>query len=262
MTEQKDSKNPTDTEDRQKKTLTLSKKLELKKVVEKDQVRQSFSHGRSKTVEVEVKRKRVPLGEKLTDKSPTDQQAFAESSDQGALNRLTHGELETRFKAVQEALRTNVSDQDAPPPLEEVRAKEEPSEIEETSPIAETPVSISEEDKPVAVAVPEKPRTTTPKTQEIKKKPHEQAAPIILRASSYGPSKTSLTKPIPPIEVPIEDLPQKPHHPQSAKNDKNIDLEDEGIAQRKAARGGVESKSHSGLFVKALRLPENFTEMF
>lgn len=43
-----------------KKPLTLSRgKLELKKPVETQQVRQSFSHGRSKTVQVEVKKKRV-----------------------------------------------------------------------------------------------------------------------------------------------------------------------------------------------------------
>ncbi len=45
----------------EKKPLSLSrpKTLELKKTVETGQVRQSFSHGRSKTVQVEVKRKRT-----------------------------------------------------------------------------------------------------------------------------------------------------------------------------------------------------------
>ena len=43
-----------------KKTLSLGRgRLELKKTVETGQVRQSFSHGRSKNVTVEVKRKRV-----------------------------------------------------------------------------------------------------------------------------------------------------------------------------------------------------------
>src|SRR3990172_6147951 len=43
------------------KTLGLSRpgRLELKKTVESGQVRQSFSHGRSKTVQVEVKKKRT-----------------------------------------------------------------------------------------------------------------------------------------------------------------------------------------------------------
>ena len=45
--------------DTKKLTLNRPKKLELKKTVETGQVRQSFSHGRSKTVQVEVRRKRV-----------------------------------------------------------------------------------------------------------------------------------------------------------------------------------------------------------
>ena len=51
----------TENDDKKKKPLTLSKpgKLELKKTVEGGQVRQSFSHGRTKTVTVEVKKKRT-----------------------------------------------------------------------------------------------------------------------------------------------------------------------------------------------------------
>ncbi|MEX2642653.1 MAG: translation initiation factor IF-2 associated domain-containing protein, partial [Acetobacterales bacterium] len=49
------------TENNPKKKLTLSTpgKLELQKTVETGQVRQSFSHGRSKAVKVEVRRKRT-----------------------------------------------------------------------------------------------------------------------------------------------------------------------------------------------------------
>ena len=48
-------------QDRKKEVLHLSSKgkLELKKTVDAGSVRQSFSHGRSKTVTVEVKRKRT-----------------------------------------------------------------------------------------------------------------------------------------------------------------------------------------------------------
>ncbi|GAB6052292.1 translation initiation factor IF-2 [Magnetospira thiophila] len=50
-----------ETENKDEKKLTLSrpKKLELKKTVETGQVRQSFSHGRSKAVTVEVRKKRT-----------------------------------------------------------------------------------------------------------------------------------------------------------------------------------------------------------
>ncbi|MCA0370946.1 MAG: IF-2-associated domain-containing protein, partial [Proteobacteria bacterium] len=47
-----------------KKTLSLSgKKLSLKKPDGGGQIRQSFSHGRTRTVEVEVKRKRAEGGQ-------------------------------------------------------------------------------------------------------------------------------------------------------------------------------------------------------
>jgi translation initiation factor IF-2 len=105
-----------------KKTLTLSKKLDVKKVVESDQVRQSFSHGRSKAVAVEVKRKRVTLpGEVVEEKplaqlamppipqtppagdltSPSEEPTRASSS----AGRLTEDELVNRLKVVQDALK-------------------------------------------------------------------------------------------------------------------------------------------------------------
>src|SRR3954451_82189 len=48
-------------DDAGKKPLTLSRpgRLELKKTVETGQIRQSFSHGRSKAVTVEVRKKRT-----------------------------------------------------------------------------------------------------------------------------------------------------------------------------------------------------------
>ncbi|MGA8550100.1 MAG: translation initiation factor IF-2 associated domain-containing protein, partial [Stellaceae bacterium] len=50
------------TEQEQKRPLTLGRtggRLELRKGVETGQVRQSFSHGRSKAVTVEVRKKRM-----------------------------------------------------------------------------------------------------------------------------------------------------------------------------------------------------------
>lgn len=98
-----------------KKTLTLSKKLDVKKVVESDQVRQSFSHGRSKTVSVEVKRKRVTLpGETVEEKpaenpvTPPPPQPSEETLTQAAASagrRLTEDELASRLKVVQDAMK-------------------------------------------------------------------------------------------------------------------------------------------------------------
>ena len=96
-----------------KKPLTLSRgKLELRKTVDAGQVKQTFPHGRSKTVAVEVKRKRTyapGAGGKMTE-VPTDKDlalASAELSaeDRAHLSNLTAGERATRLKALEEARR-------------------------------------------------------------------------------------------------------------------------------------------------------------
>lgn len=85
-----------DVELNKKKTLTLGKKIEIKKTVEKEQVKQSFAHGRSKTVEVEVRRKRAPQADKLLSVSLHDLP--------DSLKGLTHDEVDNRLKAVKSAL--------------------------------------------------------------------------------------------------------------------------------------------------------------
>jgi translation initiation factor IF-2 len=109
--------NSEEAQEGQKKTLTLTKKLELKKVPGTDQVRQSFSHGRSKTVEVEVRKKRVTsaAGEKIAEKAPEKAVFVAppvvevekpkEVITTSTGRRLTDDELGTRLKVVQEALK-------------------------------------------------------------------------------------------------------------------------------------------------------------
>ncbi|MEN8236097.1 MAG: translation initiation factor IF-2 [Pseudomonadota bacterium] len=69
-------------EENGKNTLSLKpKKLELKKVVSAGQVRQSFSHGRSKTVEVEVKKKRRTISkEQLASTTTTNEESAPEPS--------------------------------------------------------------------------------------------------------------------------------------------------------------------------------------
>lgn len=77
----------------EKKTLTLSLKPETKKANDSEQVRQSFSHGRSKTVAVEVKRKRVHSSDSRSQGS------------KGQSGKLTEGEFGARMRALQEALK-------------------------------------------------------------------------------------------------------------------------------------------------------------
>ena len=88
-----------------KKTLGLSLggKLELKKTIDVGQVRQSFSHGRSKAVTVEVKRKRVynadsPVPADETKSRSPEQALSAEWS-----SHLTVEERAIRNKVMEEA---------------------------------------------------------------------------------------------------------------------------------------------------------------
>ncbi len=88
-----------------KKTLTLGKRLDLKRPAE-GQVQQSFTHGRTKTVDVEVKRKKIgSSNEKIAD--PVNEADLPES-----LRGLTHGELDARLKAVKSALEEQARQQE------------------------------------------------------------------------------------------------------------------------------------------------------
>jgi translation initiation factor IF-2 len=100
MTEQND-------QDREKKVLSLSNrgKLELKKATDASQVRQSFSHGRSKTVTVEVKRKRA-----AEQKSPSAGGKFSGADN---MRSLSEEEREARLKAVRGAIAEQTRRDDA-----------------------------------------------------------------------------------------------------------------------------------------------------
>src|SRR5258705_13584311 len=106
-------------EQEQKRPLTLARpggRLELRKPVETGQVRQSFPHGRSKTVMVEVRKKRVVgpgAGEPAEAPSATGRETAAASPTPAAgpgarrpvvLPRtLTAEEMAVRARAVQGA---------------------------------------------------------------------------------------------------------------------------------------------------------------
>ena len=107
MTESEGTMTGTDEQDR-KKMLSLSRpgRLELKKTVETGQVRQSFPHGRSKSVTVEVKKKRTftqGAGGRMTEvrDAPALEGEFDEQAH--ATRNLTAEEAQRRIKALQEA---------------------------------------------------------------------------------------------------------------------------------------------------------------
>ncbi|RMB02837.1 translation initiation factor IF-2 [Eilatimonas milleporae] len=95
------------------KKLTLSSRatLGVGKGVEKGQVRQNFSHGRSKAVVVERKKKRLVKKGEESPAAPAPQQSsapkpFVPKRPAGeALGSLTNAEMETRAKALEEAQR-------------------------------------------------------------------------------------------------------------------------------------------------------------
>ena len=124
-------------EPKPKTPLSLGRgKLELKKTVESGQVRQSFSHGRSKVVQVERKRKRqfemgadgkvqevktAPVGFK----AKADEMLAKEAALHGS---LTEDEKAHRLKALQEAMRADeesrrIADEEAKRAEEEEAAR-------------------------------------------------------------------------------------------------------------------------------------------
>src|SRR5712672_3489716 len=112
-------------ENEPKKSLSLSRpgRLELKKTVDAGSVRQSFPHGRTKTVQVEVKKKRTyapgagggmtevvqpletgkPVEETTTAALIAAEAALDERTPQG--RHLTAGERAARQRALEDARR-------------------------------------------------------------------------------------------------------------------------------------------------------------
>ena len=103
-------------EDSGKKPLSLNRpcKLELKKTVSTGQVKQSFSHGRSKTVAVEVKKKRTfargasgRMAEVTDAPAPAETPETAKATETPAdAPRLTEAERAKRLGALQGARHT------------------------------------------------------------------------------------------------------------------------------------------------------------
>jgi translation initiation factor IF-2 len=93
------------TDDKTKKPLSLggSGRLQLNRHVETGQVRQSFSHGRSKTVAVEVKRKRA------VERPAVDVSKIQRGKPQkvGTGSQLTDTERESRMRALKEAIQAH-----------------------------------------------------------------------------------------------------------------------------------------------------------
>ena len=143
---------PSDT--KTKRPLSLSGgKLELKKTVETGQVRQSFSHGRSKVVQVERKRKRqfeMGADGKVQEVKAAPQGLRAKAAELFAKEAIQHGTLTEdekahRLKALQDAIKADEenrrqAEDDAKRQAEDdaIRAEEENLRAALSPPVAET----------------------------------------------------------------------------------------------------------------------------
>ena len=152
-----------------KRPLTLSGgKLELKKTVESGQVRQSFSHGRSKVVQVERKRKRqfeMGADGKMREVKPVASGLKAKADELFAKEVAQHGTLTTdekahRLKALQDALKADeesrlVAEDDAKRRAEDnaLRAEEEKLIVSKT-PMATEPSAFSPARAAIELALP------------------------------------------------------------------------------------------------------------
>ena len=161
-----------DTKTKTPLTLGGKGKLELKKTVETGQVRQSFSHGRSKVVQVERKRKRqfeIGADGKVQEvkaapvsiKAKAEEAFLRESLQHGT---LTEDEKAHRLKALQDAIKADeesrkIAEEEAIREAEEaarrkaeekLRKEQEPA----TPPQAEQPKAAVAAPAPVAEAKP------------------------------------------------------------------------------------------------------------
>ena len=129
-----------ETSDPDKKSLSLEsagaaaaprpKKLELKKTVESGQVRQSFSHGRSKMVQVEVRKKRTYA----SDAGGRMQEVKAEAGGPAAdaeSRAAAHGPLTSEEKAARARALVDAAARDHAPLPAEARRAQEAAEAEQ-----------------------------------------------------------------------------------------------------------------------------------
>lgn len=174
-----------DSQDKKKKTLTLSKSVELNKIVDAGHIRQSFSHGRSKTVSVEVKKKRtIDPGDASSSKTVVEK--LMEHGLEAAGDKLTSTEIEARLKALQDA------QQSKPEPRmpRHVPVEDSPSlEVEEAAteqPVEETPKSDEAPEPDSSPAQTSKPEEIAPVAPESNPNPKTYENPFRINKTYLG----------------------------------------------------------------------------
>jgi translation initiation factor IF-2 len=193
-----------------KKPLSLARpgRLEIKKTVEQGQIRQSFSHGRSKAVTVEVRRKRTYAATESGDMAEVvaGQDAAIGTEEKEAGPKLTSGEMAVRARVLEDAKRD-----------EELRQVEDAErEIEEAKKQQE-----------------EEAERITREEEEARKRAEEEVLQPVSEA------------PVEPI-LPIEEAPAKPARGKGKPESQPVeDLEDEED-DKKRSPGRKGAKSEKG----------------
>ncbi len=206
-----------DTTDNEKKApLSLGKKtLELKKTVEKGRVRQSFSHGRSKEVKVEVRRKRS---------ISTNGRNGGRDADDGLLTNQEKAQrlrvLQEARKAEEEAKRQAVED-----------AKRQAEEAAKRQ--AEEEAQRQAEEDAKRKAEEEAQRQAEEDAKRKAAEEAEKAAEAVARAAKISGGADG--------DVKTQDVrkPQKPVKKLAIQDDVADASDDDGKGRRKVAKGGA-----------------------
>jgi translation initiation factor IF-2 len=214
------------TEQDQKRPLTLGRsggRLELRKPVETAQVRQSFSHGRSKTVTVEVRKKRTigPSAAEPGRAEPApavarDQQAqrpaTSEPVRRGVVlpRALTEEERAGRARAVQDARKAEVEEQRRRALAEEDRRRqEEQRAAEEARRRAEEEARKKVEEEETRRRVAEETRKRAEEEAQ-RRKEEESRREVAERAGKAAAAKVAALAAAGKVAVPVEEEEEEP----------------------------------------------------
>lgn len=170
--------------------LARPKKLELKKTVETGQIRQNFSHGRSKMVQVEVRKKRTfargATGSMSEVKSGSMGEAIANLEaaaeiDDDSLGNLTASEREKRLQVLEEAKRTaelrSIEEAEAAAAAAVVKAEAEAQAILDAEKVREEEAAAAKVAEPEPEPVPEPELPAEAMVIPPSEKPNTKTAP-------------------------------------------------------------------------------------
>lgn len=194
-----------------KGTLSLSCRTDIKKNIEKTdgRVRQSFSHGKSKVVTVEVKKKRPIFNAKVG--------AGSNKTIDYKAGDLTGDELKTRIKAVQEAIklekeqseqRLKIEQEELQKELQRIEAEAEIKKqeaIEEVVAPEEDNLALQIDNTVEAESLAKKDKRTT-SDDEHKYHPHKVAKRSSESEEEEEAARSSLSKKVPAVKKDIKEL--------------------------------------------------------